>query len=307
MFKTCILSIIFALIPSSGFCIDIWHSNTTWAGQGYTAYSFTLDGGDVLVDFTGGAKNVSITVDVYEDSVKKDSQVFEISQIGSCEADRHQLSYIFTNAIENKPSKFVVSKASAVIEDEPVDLLAAKRISWREFVPVQIEVVGNAGANHPASKSSNPIKDFFSNIGEKINSIRSSDSTDSTSEVKRSIIPTEECPIRIETAASDYKITAIADNVTIYGMTFNRGNADVIACYPINPFEALAALSESKLPPSRPIKFPVTLKFGEEMVFALSTPNASTDLAEALFTEYMPNIIEIDVDTDHGNWRFPFK
>ena len=153
MFKTCILSIIFALIPSSGFCIDIWHSNTTWAGQGYTAYSFTLDGGDVLVDFTGGAENVSITVDVYEDNVKKDSQVLEISQIGSCEADRHQLVYLLTNAIENKPSKFVVSKASAVIEDEPVDLLAAKRISWREFVPVQIEVLSNSEIEYKQSAS----------------------------------------------------------------------------------------------------------------------------------------------------------
>ncbi len=151
MFKTCILSIIFALIPSSGFCIDIWHSNTTWAGQGYTAYSFTLDGGDVLVDFTGGAENVSITVDVYEDNVKKDSQVLEISQIGSCEADRHQLVYLLTNAIENKPNKFVVSKASAVIEDEPVDLLAAKRISWREFVPVQIEVLSNSEIEYKQS------------------------------------------------------------------------------------------------------------------------------------------------------------
>ena len=150
MFKTCILSIIFALIPSSGFCIDIWHSNTTWAGQGYTAYSFTLDGGDVL-EFTGGAENVSITVDVYEDNVKKDSQVLEISQIGSCEADRHQLVYLLTNAIENKPSKFVVSKASAVIEDEPVDLLAAKRISWREFVPVQIEVLSNSEIEYKQS------------------------------------------------------------------------------------------------------------------------------------------------------------
>ena len=307
MFKTCILSIIFALIPSSGFCIDIWHTDTIWGAWGNVEYNFTLDGQDLFVDFTGGAENVSITIDIYEKDVKKSSHVLEIERIGSCNADRYQYVSILDNVLEDTPSKFVVSKASAVIEDEPVDLLAAKRISWREFVPVRIEVVGNAGANQPASKSSNPIKDFFSNIGEKIDSIRSSDSTDSTSEVKRSIFSTEECPIRIETAASEYKITAIADNVTIYGMAFNRGNADVIACYPINPFEALAAMSKSKLPPSRPIKFPITLKFGEEMIFALSTPNASTDLAEALLTEYMPNIIEIEVDTDHGNWRFPFN
>lgn len=306
MFKTCILSIIFALIPSSGFCIDIWHSNTTWAGQGYTAYSFTLDGGDVLVDFTGGAKNVSITVDVYEDNVKKDSQVLEISQIGSCEADRHQLVYLLTNAIENKPSKFVVSKASAVIEDEPVDLLAAKRISWREFVPVQIEVVGNAGANQPTSKSSNPIKDFFSNIGEKINSIRSSDSTDSTSEVKKSIFSTEECPIKLSDGESGYTITAIADNVTIYGMVFNRGNLNIIPNYPFDTLEDGLSLLQFKIP-SKPIKFPLTLKFGEEVTFLPIPADLSENLLEAQSQHFNASLVEIEVQTDHGNWVWSFN
>lgn len=151
MFRMCILSLIFALIPSSGFCIDIWHSDTTWAGQGYMEYSFTLDGQDLMADLTGGAENVSITVDIYEDNVKKDSQTLEIDEIGTCEADRYQLAYLLTNAIENKISKFVISKASAVIRKQPIDLLAAKLITWREFVPVQIEVLGNAGTNRPAS------------------------------------------------------------------------------------------------------------------------------------------------------------
>ena len=151
MFKTCILSIIFALIPSSGFCIDIWHTDTIWGAWGNVEYNFTLDGQDLFVDFTGGAENVSITIDIYEKDVKKSSHVLEIERIGSCNADRYYYTSILDNVLEDTPSKFVVSKASAVIEDEPVDLLAAKRISWREFVPVQIEVLSNSEIEYKQS------------------------------------------------------------------------------------------------------------------------------------------------------------
>lgn len=135
MVRTWFLSLLLALIPSYAFCIEIWHSDNIWIGQGYSSYSFTLDGQDLYT--SGGATDLKITIDMYEKGEKTGSETIVIEKIGSCNAERYDGAAIETQA---NPDKFVISKASAIIDGERVDLLKSGMLTWREFSPVPIEI-----------------------------------------------------------------------------------------------------------------------------------------------------------------------
>lgn len=115
--------------------VDLWHSNTVWAGQGQCSAVFTFDSG--LEDI----KKLQVSVSATNRSGKRvASGVLEVPQFGQSSATRYAEAYLEGEDLCEDDLTITVTKASAIIDGKRTDLVKSRILSDRKFRPYQIHI-----------------------------------------------------------------------------------------------------------------------------------------------------------------------
>lgn len=125
---------IFICTVTPTYAVDMWHSNTLWAGQGQCSAVFSFDS---AID---EMKDLQVSVTAIDKSGKKvASDVLSIKQIGDSEANRYATAFLEGDVCADDLT-IVVNKATAIIDGKKVDLLKTKQLSLRDFKPFKIRL-----------------------------------------------------------------------------------------------------------------------------------------------------------------------
>ena len=115
--------------------IEFWNSNLTWAGQGQCSAQFTFDSG--FMDIT--RLEVAVTLqDRRGKAVGK--EVIRLGAFGQSEANRYEQAFVESEQACDDSVRYVVTRATAVIDGKRVDLLKTHQLQARRFVPAVIKV-----------------------------------------------------------------------------------------------------------------------------------------------------------------------
>lgn len=128
-----LLGVLLVLVGVPARAIDFWHSNTTWAGQGMCAASFTFDSGLEHVQ----KLQIALTA-VDRDGKSRASTVLEVAEFGLSNASRYGEAYWESEAACDEKLALVVTRATAILEGKPVDLLKSHDLQVRNFKPFGI-------------------------------------------------------------------------------------------------------------------------------------------------------------------------
>jgi hypothetical protein len=128
-----LLGVALVLVAEPARAIDFWHSNTTWAGQGMCAASFTFDSGLEHV------QKLQIALTAVDRSGKsRASTVLEVPEFGLSNASRYGEAYWESEVACDEKLALVVTRATATLEGKPVDLLKTNDLQVRNFKPFGI-------------------------------------------------------------------------------------------------------------------------------------------------------------------------
>lgn len=139
-----LLSAACVMVALSGqaYGLDIWHSNTVWAGQGMCAASFTLDSGGVFGDHIQNLRIALAAVDTKTNS-PIEQIVLEVDEFGRDNASRYETVYWESELACEDKLRLVITEADAIVEGQARDLLADGYLNIREFVPYRIDIDAN--------------------------------------------------------------------------------------------------------------------------------------------------------------------
>jgi hypothetical protein len=109
------------------FDLGLWNSNIVWAGQGYSAYQFTIDGQSV--GFTNGIDSITnlVITTNFGDITFKD-------EIGPSDAGRYATGFLES---QEDIETIKIIKAVAAINGKIYDI--TDTIYARDFTPVKIQ------------------------------------------------------------------------------------------------------------------------------------------------------------------------
>lgn len=115
--------------------VEFWNSNLVWGGQGICSAEFTFDSGDQAVS------KLEVAFDLQDSSgaVVATDQI-RLDAFGQSGASRYAEAIVESRHLCDDALKLVVTRAVAVMEGKQVDLLDARQISAREFVPIAISI-----------------------------------------------------------------------------------------------------------------------------------------------------------------------
>ena len=124
------------VFASNAPAIEIWHSNTTWAGQGMCAYEFTVDaqGGH------GGIENFTVDITLLDGSGKPlgDEITADLNgPLGDSNATRYG-QFLVEGDCEAKSLR--IKKATGTVSGKPVDFVKEKQLAPRKFKPLPIAI-----------------------------------------------------------------------------------------------------------------------------------------------------------------------
>lgn len=135
MQKTLIATFALALgTAAPAQALEIWHSNTVWAGQGQCSAVFGLDSMEAIEKL-----EISITV-VDAKGKKVASGTITTEGFGGTSADRYAESFIEGEAFCADNLTLIVKKATANIEGVRTDLLKTQALAVRAFKPFPIRL-----------------------------------------------------------------------------------------------------------------------------------------------------------------------
>src|SRR5690606_6925765 len=122
-----------ASVPAQA--VELWHSDTVWAGQGMCAATFTFDsGGETVV-------NLRVALSAIDKAGNYvDSFILSIPEFGASSAERYASELWETDVACDDEVKLVVTSATAVVNDERKDLLKSQGIAVRAFKPFVIQM-----------------------------------------------------------------------------------------------------------------------------------------------------------------------
>lgn len=135
------LSAACAMVALSGqaYGLDIWHSNTVWAGQGMCAAVFTLDSGGAFGDRLQDLRIALSAVDTQTNNPV--TQLFlEVDELGDGSANRYETVYWESELACEDNLRLIITEADAIVAGQARDLLADGYLSIREFVPYRIDI-----------------------------------------------------------------------------------------------------------------------------------------------------------------------
>ena len=131
-----VIAVCFALaLPSTGNAIDIWHSNTVWAGQGMCAFTFTLDGQDVQMETPSGVNDLTLEIMLLNEDRKELGSPVTVrleQPFADSEATRYAQFFIEGDC---GAETFGISKATGIIGGRQQDLLETRQITPVKFEP----------------------------------------------------------------------------------------------------------------------------------------------------------------------------
>lgn len=126
----------FVTVPAQA--IEFWHSNTTWAGQGMCAATFTFDSSMEQV-----VEDLIIVLSTVDSAGNKTVLgELEVPDFGGSSAARYELALLENEEVCEDDLSLVVTAATVVVNGKPVDLLKNGGLSARDFRPFRI-VVGD--------------------------------------------------------------------------------------------------------------------------------------------------------------------
>lgn len=138
------LSAACAMVALSGqaYGLDIWHSNTVWAGQGMCAAVFTLDSGGAFGD---RLQDLRITLSAVDTQTNNPvTQLFlEVDELGDGSANRYETVFWESELACEDNLRLVITEADAIVAGQARDLLADGYLNIREFVPYRIDIDAN--------------------------------------------------------------------------------------------------------------------------------------------------------------------
>jgi len=134
-----ILLVIVAIISMAGSAgaIEFWHSGTVWANDGMCEARFSFDAGALSETI----QQLRIDVTIRNKTGKAIGyDALEIDEFGGSEANRYASASLVSKDMCHDGLTIFISKASAVINDNKVDLLKIKQLFIRDFKPYKIVI-----------------------------------------------------------------------------------------------------------------------------------------------------------------------
>jgi hypothetical protein len=133
--RVSLLCISAALLSAPLHALEVWHSNTVWAGQGQCAAVFSFDSD--LQDVSELRLSVSGLNPAGETIL---SGELEIHQFGQSSADRYAEAYLEGEALCSSDLVIQVEQATALLNGKPTDLLATQALRVLDFKPLKIQL-----------------------------------------------------------------------------------------------------------------------------------------------------------------------
>lgn len=118
--------------------IEFWNSDLTWAGQGKCSATFTFDSGYEDIQKLNISFNL---VDKAGNIIAKDT--IALDAFGQSSAERYKKIHVENEEICDNTMQIIITKATAIIDGTNVDLIKSKRISARNFKPLEIRLPKN--------------------------------------------------------------------------------------------------------------------------------------------------------------------
>ena len=126
--------------------IEVWHSNTAFAGQGQCAATLTLDSGGE--EF----RQVRLQAAVLDKAGRRlMAKTLDVPSIGASSAERFAEALLEGEALCDDGLQLQVTSATAVVNGKRIDLLRAGQLTAREFRPMPIRVSGPGTAAAPVA------------------------------------------------------------------------------------------------------------------------------------------------------------
>jgi len=117
--------------------IEMWHSETTWAGQGACSAAFSFDIGamaDLLED-------IQIHIALVDRAGRRIGKgVLKLESLGGANVNRYGSASLESEAACDENATVIVEKATARDGNKRIDLIKSKRLTARNFRPMNIRI-----------------------------------------------------------------------------------------------------------------------------------------------------------------------
>lgn len=136
---TLLAALIFSplLHAQQGDRIEMWHSQTAWAGQGACAAVFSFDIGE-MADLLEDIQIHAAFVDRAGRRIGKG--VLKLESLGGASANRYGSASLESEAACATDATVIVEKATARDGDKRIDLIKSQRLASRDFRPLPIRI-----------------------------------------------------------------------------------------------------------------------------------------------------------------------
>ena len=136
--KRILLSLLFSMLTFQyAHAIEIWHTNTSWVGHGMCSASFLIDSqGEEVMDLKLGLSAMD------SDNNDVDDFMFNVQVLGDSNADMVVQELWESENACNDELKLKITLASALINNQEVDLIKANKISVRNLRLFEIQIAG---------------------------------------------------------------------------------------------------------------------------------------------------------------------
>lgn len=115
--------------------LDLWHSNLLWGGQGICVAQFSFDSGGEAFS------QLQVNVMVLNKAGKKvASGTLRVEQIGDSNANRYTDALLESESLCEDDLTVRITQATALMDDQQVDLLKTNRLDIRPFKPFKIVI-----------------------------------------------------------------------------------------------------------------------------------------------------------------------
>ncbi|QDX98816.1 hypothetical protein EGD00_19830 [Pectobacterium carotovorum subsp. carotovorum] len=119
--------------------IEIWHTDTVWAGQGACSAQFTLDNGGAFGEPVG---KLEISVDVLDKSGKvQQKDTLNVEPFGDSDATRYQTALLEGENYCDSDLTINITKVAEIVGSEK-KILPVSEFTTRKFKPYTVLIDG---------------------------------------------------------------------------------------------------------------------------------------------------------------------
>ncbi|MEE3664499.1 IrmA family protein [Brenneria sp. g21c3] len=140
LFKVPAFTALITLVTiGNAHAIEIWHTDTVWAGQGACSAQFTLDNGGVFGEPVG---KLEISVDVLDKSGKvQQKDTLNVEPFGDSDATRYQTALLEGENYCESDLTINITKVAEIVGSEK-KILPVSEFTTRKFKPYTVLIDG---------------------------------------------------------------------------------------------------------------------------------------------------------------------